>query len=129
MSLTACSMVPGWDHHSRKQAVNHPRDHHRFTQTHPEDEVVLHFGLDGRVVDMERRQLLQRGAAGSAPQVRRGLRRREGHLDPLLGVRRVEDGSAGALGLHRVVELEHDAAELPHTIKGDGGLREPQTAP
>lgn len=71
-------------------------------------------------MDMERRQLLQRGAAGSPPQVRGGLRRREGHLDPLLGVRRVEDGSAGALGLHRVVELEHDDGASPHTQRRRG---------
>lgn len=85
-----------------------------LNQTHPEDKVVLHFGLDGWVEDVERRQLLQRGAAGhrgSVSEVSRGLRRREGHLDPLLGFRGVEDGGAGALRLHRVVELEHDEAD------------------
>lgn len=36
MSLTACSMVPGWDHHNRNQPVNHPPHHHpRTTLLHP----------------------------------------------------------------------------------------------
>lgn len=112
MSLTACSMVPGWEQqHHRNEAAD---PHLCSIKTHPEDEVVLHFGLDGWVVHMERRQLLQRGAAGprrSVSEAPRGLRRREGDLDPLLGFRGVEDGSAGALRLHRVIQLKHDAAD------------------
>lgn len=44
-----------------------------------------------------------------------GLRRREGDLDPLHGFGGVEDGSAGALRLHRVIQLKHDEADA------DGG--------
>ena len=77
--------------------------------TYPEHEVVLHLRLDRGVVHMKGRQRLQRGAAGhrgSVPEASSsGLGRREGNLDPLLGLRGVEDGSARALRLHRVVQL------------------------
>lgn len=82
------------------------------TTTHPEHEVVPHFGLDRGVVHVKRRQRLQRGAAGhrgSASEASSGLRRREGDLDPVLGVGvgRVQDGRARTLRLLRVVQLQH----------------------
>lgn len=97
--------------HHRGEAACSPREQLCCIKTHPEDEVVLHFGLDGWVVHVERCQLLQRWEAGSVREAPCGLRRREGDLDPLHGFGGVEDGSAGALRLHRVIQLKHDEAD------------------
>lgn len=41
-----------------------------------------------------------------------GLGRREGNLDPLLGLRGEEDGGARALRLHGVLQLKHGGASV-----------------
>lgn len=74
---------------------------------YPEHEVVLHFSLHRGVVHVKRRQGLQGRTAGVSEASSGGLRRREGNLNPLLGLRGVENRSPRTVRLHRVVQLKH----------------------